>query len=95
MRVSKLVVGVLLSILCMGAGSVTVLHGMVRTIKGSDMVVMLKNGSERTVKLSKDTRVFLSGDLSPYRLIKPNSKVEVAVNSDGKCLQVVVQEGPK
>jgi len=83
------------SFFVMGAGNVTVFNGMIRTIKGSEMILILKNGSEKHIKLNNDTRVFIGMERSPFSFIKPNSKVEVAVNSDGKCLQVVVQEGPK
>ena len=79
----------------MGAGNVTVFNGMIRAIKGPEIVLILKNGSEKHIKLNKDTRVLIGRERSPFSFIKPNSKVEVVVNSDGKCLQVVVQEGPK
>ena len=89
------VVMALAALIVMGAGNVTVFNGMIRTIKGSEMVLILKNGSEKQVRLNKDTRVLIGRERSPFSFIKPNSKAEVAVNSDGKCLQVVVQEGPK
>ncbi|NTV49685.1 MAG: hypothetical protein HGB32_02560 [Geobacteraceae bacterium] len=99
MRILRLlfvvVVMALSSSFVMGAGSVNVFNGMIRNIKGPDMVVILKNGSEKQLKIDKDTRIFIGSERSPYSFIKPNSMVEVSINSDGKCLQVVVQEGPK
>ena len=99
MRIFRLscimVIVALASLFAMGAGSVTVFSGMIRTIKGSEMVLILKNGSEKQVRLNKDTRVLIGNERSPSSFIKPNSKVEVAVNSEGKCVQVVVYEVPK
>jgi hypothetical protein len=45
--------------------------------------------------MNKDTKVFASGRIVPFTRIMPNSQVQAAVNGDGLCLQVVVEEGPK
>ncbi len=77
------------------ASLATVYNGIVKSIKGADMVLMQKGGAESSVQLTKDTRVFASGKIVPYSRIKPNSIVQVSIASDGRCLQVVVEEGPK
>jgi len=86
---------VLLSFLLLGAGNIAVYFGTVRTTQDGRMTLLLKNGSETTLKMNKDTRVFAAGRIVPFSRIKPNSQVQAAVNPDGLCLQVVVEEGPK
>ena len=85
----------LLSFLLLGAGDIEVYFGTVRTSQDGKMTLMLKGGGETTLKMNKDTRVFAAGRTVPITRIKPNSKVQAAANSDGLCLQVVVEEGPK
>lgn len=86
---------VLLSFMLLGAGDITVYFGTVRITQDDRMTLMLKNGGEKTIKMNKDTRAFASGRIVPFTRIKPNSHVQAAVNDDGLCLQVVVEEGPK
>lgn len=86
----------LLSFMLMGAGNIEVYFGTVRaTTKDGRMTLMLKNSGEKTVKMNKETKVFAGGRIVPSTRIKPNSHVQAAVNGDGLCLQVVVEEGPK
>lgn len=77
------------------ASVATVYNGIVKSIKGPDMVLLQGGGAEKSVRLTKETRVFASGKVVPYSRIKPNSIVQVAITDDGRCLQVVVEEGPK
>ncbi|MDA8413354.1 MAG: hypothetical protein M0023_06140 [Desulfobacteraceae bacterium] len=86
---------VLLSFMLLGAGSISVYFGTVRATQDGKLTMMLKGGSEKTLKMNKDTRVFAAGRLVPFTRIKPNSQVQAAADSDGLCLQVVVEEGPK
>lgn len=90
-----LVMVILFSCILLGAGDIAVYFGTVRNIQDNRMMLIMKNGSEKSVKLNNDTRVFASGRLVPYTRIKPNSHVQAAVNGDGLCLQLVVEEGPK
>ncbi len=86
---------VLLSFMLLGAGNIAVYFGTVRTIHDDRMTLLLKNGGERTIKMNKNTKAFASGRIVPFTRIKPNSHVQAAVNGDGLCLQIVVEEGPK
>lgn len=70
-------------------------YGMVKSVRGVDLVIIQKDGHEKSMKLSKETRVFASGRVVPYTRLKPNSVVRVAVIDGSKCIQVVVEEGPK
>lgn len=90
-----LLLAVLLSFMLVGAGDISVYFGTVRTTQDGRMTLMLKNGGEKNVRMNKETKVFTSGRIVPFTRIKPNSHVQAAVNSDGLCLQVVVEEGPK
>ena len=84
-----------LSCIVLGAGTITVYFGTIRATQGDRMTLMLKDGGEKTLKMNQDTKVFASGRTVPFTRIKPNSHVQAAVNGDGLCLQVVVEEGPK
>ena len=86
---------VLLSFILLGAGDITVYFGTIRTTQDGRMTLMLKNGGEKTIQMNKETKAFASGRIVPFTRIKPNSHVQVAVNDDGLCLQIVVEEGPK
>lgn len=85
----------LLSFMLLGAGNIVVYFGTVRTTQDGKMTLMLKRGGEMILKMNKDTKVFASGRIVPFSRIMPNSQVQAAVNPDGLCLQVVVEEGPK
>jgi len=85
----------LLSFMLLGAGNIAVYFGTVRTTQDGRMTLMLKGGGEKVLKMNKDTKVFAAGRNVPFTRIKPNSQVQAAVNPDGFCLQVVVEEGPK
>ena len=86
---------ILSSFMLFGAGNIAVYFGTVRTTQDGKMTLMLKGGGEKTLKMNKDTKVFASGRTVPFTRIKPNSHVQAAVNGDGLCLQVVVEEVPK
>lgn len=73
----------------------TTYHGMIKSIRGTELVLMTRDGHEKTVRLSKETRVFVGGRVSPSNRILPNSIVRIAVIDGSRCLQVVVEEGPK
>ena len=86
---------VLLSFMVLGAGNIAVYFGTIRTVQDGRITLMLKNGGEKTIKMNKDTKAFASGRVVPFTRIKPNSLIQAAVNGDGLCLQIVVEEGPK
>ena len=85
----------LLSFMLLGTSDISVYFGTIRTTQDGKMTLMLKSGGEKTIKMNKDTKAFASGRIVPFTRIKPNSHVQAAVNGDGLCLQVVVEEGPK
>lgn len=78
-----------------GFGDVNVYQGIVSKISPNGITILTKSGGQRTFKIDTQTKTFVSGRVLPATRIKPNSHVEVAVNSDDVCLQIVVQEGPK
>ena len=86
---------VLLSFMLLGAGDIAVYFGTIRTTQDGTMTLMLKDGGEKTIRVNRDTKAFASGRIVPFTRIKPNSHVQAAVNGDGLCLQVVVEEVPK
>ena len=86
---------VFLSLMLLGAGNIAVYFGTVRSSQDGKLILLLKNGGERTLKMNRDTKVLAAGRIVPFTRIKPNSVVQAAVDFDGVCLQVVVEEGPK
>ena len=90
-----LLVVLIVSFMLMGAGSVAVYFGTIRTTQDGKMTLLLKGGGEKTLRMNKETKVFASGRIVPFTRIKPNSQVQAVANDDGLCLQVVVEEGPK
>lgn len=85
----------LLSCMLLGAGDIAVYFGTIRTLHENRLTLMLKDGGEKSIKMNNETRAFVSGRIVPFTRIKPNSHVQAAVNGDGICLQIVVEEGPK
>lgn len=79
----------------LGAGNATVYFGTVRSIDASKITILNKNGSERVLKINAGTRSFVSGRSLPATYIKPHSQVQVAVDGNDVCLQIVVDEVPK
>lgn len=79
----------------LGAGNASVYFGMVRSIDAGKITILNKSGSERQLKINAGTRSFVSGKLLPPRYIKPNSYVQIAVDENDVCLQIVVDEVPK
>lgn len=85
----------LLSCMLLGAGDIDVYFGTIRTLHENRLTLMLNDGREKNIKLNDETKAFVSGRIVPFTRIKPNSHVQAAVNGDGICLQIVVEEGPK
>lgn len=91
----KYIVAILVVGMLLGASEVNVYFGRVRDTQGDKMILLLKGGGEKSIRLNKDTIAFSTGRQVPYTRIKNNSDVQAAVNSDGLCLQIVVEEAPK
>jgi hypothetical protein len=81
--------------LLVGFGNVTVLKGIVLSIAPGKITVIQKNGSQLNLKINTQTQTFVSGRPLPATRIKPNSHVQIAVDRDDVCLQIVVEEAPK
>lgn len=78
-----------------GFGEVAVYKGIVSSIRPSAITIIQKNGGQKTFKINDKTVSFVSGKHLPARRIKPNSHVEIAVDRNNVCLQIVVEEAPK
>jgi len=90
----KLVV-LVVPVFLLGAGDITVYFGTVRSVRADKVTVLLKDGSEKSCKVTDKTRSFVSGRLLPVTRIRPNSHVQIAVDGQDVCRQIVVEEAPK
>jgi hypothetical protein len=79
----------------LGAGKVSVYFGTVRSIDAEKITLLAKNGSEKKLRINSSTRSFVSGKLLPATAIMPHSRVQIAVDDQDVCLQIVVEEVPK
>ena len=89
------ILGLVCPLLLMGAGNSDVYLGIVRSVKADRIVILQKNGVEKTFKISAATRSFVSGKLLSVKHLKRNSAVQIAVDDQDVCLQIVADEVPK
>jgi len=78
-----------------GFGNVSVYQGSVRAIGADSITILNNNGTQQKFIVNNLTRTFVSGKILPVTRIKPNSHVQIAVDGNDVCLQIVVEEVPK
>jgi len=81
--------------LLLGAGDVHVYFGTVQACTPDKISIVQKDGGEKSFKVNGATRVFVTGRLLPVTRIRPNTRVQVAVDRHDVALQIVVEEAPK
>lgn len=79
-------------LMLLGAGNAQIYFGTVRSVDAQRITIVQRNGAEKSVRYTADTKAFVSGKLVAVKFVKPHAKVQLALDEHDVCIQVVVDE---
>jgi hypothetical protein len=89
------VLGLASALLLLGAGQITTYFGLVRAVDAHSITFFQRNSAEKTLPVAAGLKAMASGKPVPLTSVKPNSRVQLAVDEQGTCVRVVVEEVPR
>lgn len=74
---------------------ITTHTGVVRSIKGGEVVIALRGGQEKTLELDQGTIFYLNGQEVPFKRVAPGSRVRVDCPAGKACIRLIVDTAPQ